>query len=193
MKKIKAMFILFVLSSAIMTGCTAIKNAVTAKSPHLNEPFTCNFSITAFDDMELDGTLSRYGSGLWDMDITAPETMAGLHISRDDAGMSVSLGELEIAIEPQKINNGAAAELIFAAIDSCAVLENLSLNDAEDGLEYIGKVSECAYVMIFDRDTMELKRLSFPGLNITAEFSGHSCLTSSTNNPTMSAETTAVS
>lgn len=190
MKKIKALFILWVLSSLILTGCTAIKNAVTAKTPHLADPYSCNFTINAFGDMEVQGTLSRYGGGLWNVEITAPETMAGMNFSRNDTGMKLSLGELKLEIEQEKINRGAVTELIFSAIDDCAALQELSLNEAEDGLEYIGKAADCAYVMIFNRDTLELERLSFPALEITAFFSGYTPLSASTDETASPSETT---
>ena len=168
MKKNKLTLLLLVISIISLTACNAIKNAVTARTPQINIPFSCNFKITAYDDMELTGTMSRLGTGMWEMDITSPESMAGLHIKRSDTGMDISLGELEICIEQEKINQGAFAELIFKAIDSCAAMPELTLEETENGLQYTGKVSECPFIMTFSPDTMTLSEITFPSINLEA-------------------------
>ena len=167
----KSLALLVVVSIMFFTGCNSLKNSVTAKTPQLNTPFTCGFSITAYDDMELEGTMKRYGTGIWEMDVTSPETMSGLHIKRTTEGMDVSLGELEICIEQDKINRGAFAELIFNAIDSCAALPEMTLEESENGFQYTGKVSECPFIMTFSPDTMLLTEIEFPSIDLHAKIS----------------------
>ena len=166
MQKNKLSLLLIVISIISLTACNAIKNAVTARTPQINIPFSCDFCITAYDDMELKGTMTRLGTGMWEMNVTSPESMSGLNIKRNDTGMDVSLGELEICIDQSKINQGAFAELIFKAIDSCAALSEITLEESENGLEYTGKVSECPFIMTFSADTMIPTGISFPSINL---------------------------
>ena len=179
MRRIGSIFLLLVLSIVTLTSCNSIKNAVTARTPQLNLPFSCGFVITAYDDMEVEGTMKRLGTGIWEMDITAPETMAGLHITRNDIGMDITLGELEICIGQDKINHGAFAELIFKAIDSCALTDKLTLEETENGLQYSGKVSECPFIMTFSPDTLALSGISFPSIDLEAVITDFCPVTSS--------------
>ena len=182
MQKNKFILLFLVLSVISLTACNSIKNAVTARTPQLNIPFSCDFQISAYDDMELEGTMTRLGTGMWEMNITAPESMAGLNIKRNDTGMDISLGGLEICIEQDKINQGAFAELIFKAIDSCAAMDELTLEESENGLQYTGKVSECPFIMTFSPDGMLLSGISFPSINLEVLIDSFS--------PTQSAEST---
>lgn len=188
MKKIRVLSLLIVLSMLFLTGCN-IKNAVTAKTPHVNIPFSCDFTIAAYDDMKLEGTMTRLGTGMWEMDITAPETMAGLHIRRDDLGFDLSLGELEICIEQEKINKGAFAELIFAAVDSCAAMTDIPLEQTDEGLQYTGKVSECPFIMTFEPETLLLSEISFPSIDLTASITNF-CPLADTSETTVPETTT---
>lgn len=165
----RSFILLTVISLLLFTGCSSLKKSITAKTPQINIPFTCGFNMTAYDDMELEGTMKRYGTGIWEMDITSPETMAGLHIKRTAEGMDVSLGELEICIGQDKINRGAFAELIFNAIDSCASLQDITLEETESGLQYTGKISECPFIMTFSADTLLLTEIDFPSISLHAE------------------------
>lgn len=165
----KPFVLLMVISIVLFTGCSSLKNSITAKTPQINIPFTCGFNLTAYDDMELEGTMKRYGTGIWEMDITSPETMAGLHIKRTTEGMDISLGELEICIGQDKINRGAFAELIFNAVDSCAALQEMTLEETQNGLQYTGKVSECPFIMTFSPETLLLTEISFPSIDLHAK------------------------
>lgn len=169
MQKKTFIYLLLVLSFVLFTGCSFIKNAVTAKAPDLNKAFSCEMSISLDDSTEIKGTMSRYGTNIWEMDLTEPETVAGLHLSYNDSGVSVSLGELGFDIPSEKINDSAVFELIFNAIDNFASLPDAVTTETETGMEYTGNISQCSYVLTFDKDTMALTGISFPELDLCAE------------------------
>lgn len=162
-----------VIITIMFTGCKKIQEAVTARAPDLNKAFSCEFSMTAFGEdkaakMEVTGTARRLGTGMWEMDITSPETMSGLHISFGDGGLTASLGELTLGIERESINEAAMFRLMFDAIDNCAAMPDLTLTETENGLEYSGEISQCGYVMTFDPESMTLTGISFPDADISA-------------------------
>lgn len=168
-----------VIIAIMLTGCKSIKEAVTARTPDLNKAFSCEFTLTAFGEdkaakMEVSGTMRRLGTGMWEMDITAPKTMEGLHISFGDNGLTASLGELTLDIERESINEAAMFRLMFDAVDNCAAMPELTLTETENGLEYSGEISQCGYVMTFDPETMTLTGIYFPDADISAVIGGFS-------------------
>ena len=192
MRRRPLFYLPIVIIAIMLTGCKSIKEAVTARAPDLNKAFTCEFTLTAFGEdkaakMEVCGTMRRLGTGMWEMDVTAPKTMAGLHISFGDNGLTASLGELTLDIERENINEAAMFRLMFDAVDNCAAMPDLTLAETENGLEYSGEISQCSYVMTFDPETMTLTSISFPDADISAAISSFSEL--SGNSVTQEAET----
>ncbi len=182
MRKKLLFYLPIVIITIMLTACKTIKEAVTAKTPDLNKAFSCEFTLTAFGEdkaakMEVGGTMRRLGTGMWEMDITAPETMAGLHISFGDNGLTASLGELTLDIERENINEAAMFRLMFDAVDNCAAMPDLTLAKTENGLEYSGEISQCGYVMTFDPETMALTGISFPDADISTSISSFTELT----------------
>ncbi len=167
----KGLLILPLLILALLTGCKSIKDAVSAKTHDLGKPFSCSFKLSAYESdkasrMALGGTMHRLGTGIWEMDITDSETLNGLHISYNDAGLSASLGNLNFDIERDNINGAAMFKLIFDAVENCSAMPSLTLTQSEDGSQYSGQISQCGYIMTFSPDTMELIGISFPDAEI---------------------------
>lgn len=189
MHKRTLFLIITVMSVLLLSSCKAIKDAVIFKTPDLNKPFTSGFNIKTDDSTEIIGTMTRYGTGIWEMDITEPETLAGLHLTYNDEGVNASLGELNFTIAPEKINSSAIFQLIFNAIDNCAAQTEYTLTDTETAMEYTGEIAQCSYMVIFDRETMNPIGITFPDLNISAELSDFSNIVSETVEPNTTSET----
>lgn len=173
----KAFLLIFVTVLVfIFTSCSKLKNAVIDKHPDMSSPFSCSFSISLDEDTEVSGTMSKLGTGIWSMDITSPETMSGLNISYSTEGVKASLGELELQIPKEKINAGAAFELVFSAIDSYAADAAPTLTETEEGLRYIGELSQIGFTMTFDKETLQLTNIDFGENGISAKISNISPL-----------------
>lgn len=168
----KAFLFMFVTVLVVMlSGCSKLKNAVMDEHPDISSPFSCSFNISLDESTDISGTMSKLGTGIWSMDITAPETMAGLHISYNTEGVKASLDELELQIPKEKINGGAAFELIFSAIDSYAANAAPALTETEEGLQYIGELTQTGFTLTFDRDSLQLTKIDFGDTGISAEIS----------------------
>lgn len=167
MRKNSVLYLLLVLSLVIFTGCNALKKAAAPKAPDLNTPFSSSMKITLDDGTELCGEMSRFGTGIWEMKLTSPETVAGLTLSYSDEGVKTTLGELEFDIPADKINSAAIFKMIFDAYDNCAATPDVKLTESESGYEYAGEISSCDYILCFDKEDMSLCAISFPAMNIS--------------------------
>lgn len=122
MKKSLYFLLQFVLIAALFTGC--ITKSIISKKPRLDCPYSCGFEITAFDgDMCVSGEMSRYGTGIWEMNITSPETMKDMTVKYNEGNTTLSLGELSLEIDAEKLSGNAVFKRIFDAFDSCTAIE----------------------------------------------------------------------
>lgn len=184
MRKNSVLYIILAVSLIIFTGCNVLKKAAAPKAPDLNTPFSSSMKITLDDGTEICGEMSRFGTGIWEMKLTSPETVAGLTLSYSDEGVKTTLGELEFSIPADKINSAAIFKMIFDAYDSCAALPDIKLTESESGYEYSGEISSCDYVLCFDKEDMSLCAISFPAMNISVETEPMPAVTEATSSET---------
>lgn len=153
--RIRRFAILVVTSIALFTGCKFIKDTIIPKKPQLDKAFSCNFELTAFEDdrdskMTVSGDLTRYGTGIWEMNILSPDTVKGLNIKYNEGSTSVTLGSLTLDIESGKLNDSAMFKRIFDAFDSCAAMRGAELYDNGEAAVYNG--ADCT--IAFDKETL---------------------------------------
>lgn len=160
--QIRISALLIVFSIIFFTGCKSIKDTIIPRQPKLDQPFSCTFELTAFADdrdskMTVSGDMTRYGTGIWEMNITAPETMKGLNIKYNEGSTTASLGSLTLEIESDKLNEAAMFKRIFDAFDSCAALHDMELFDNGEAAVYNGE----DFALAFDKETLSPIQLTF--------------------------------
>lgn len=155
MKKTVYFLLQIVIITALFTGC--ITQSIISKKPKLDCPYSCGFEITAFEgDMTVSGEMTRYGTGIWEMNIASPETMKDMTVKYNEGETTLSLGELSLEIDAKKLNGDAIFKRIFDAFDSCTDIELTdSIYDSED------------FTLIFDEEQLLPTRLEFSdGLSV---------------------------
>lgn len=186
--QIRISALLIVFSIIFFTGCKSIKDTIIPRQPKLDQPFSCTFELTAFADdrnskMDVSGDMTRYGTGIWEMNITSPDTMKGLNIKYNEGSTTASLGSLTLEIESGKLNEAAMFKRIFDAFDSCAALHDMELFDDGEAAVYNG----ADFTLAFDKAAMIPTLLTFSD-GITVNISSFCRLTEQA--PETSAEST---
>ncbi|MCH5348023.1 MAG: hypothetical protein J1E40_01745 [Oscillospiraceae bacterium] len=166
--------ILLVISVLFCTGCK--DGGILVKSPDLNVPFQSDVKVQA-GELEFEGTVKRYGMGIWNMAVTAPETLEGLNISYNDEGVTAELDGLTMEIAMEDINSGAVFAQIFKAVDSAAAAGTLSCTDSEDGKIFSGEFSGGTYKLIFEPQSLTPTAVEIPSAGIFCELRGFSIIT----------------
>lgn len=188
-KSFAAVIVLSVIILIICTACNKNGGGILNKSPDLSKPFQSAVKLQA-GELELSGTIKRYGMGIWEMTVDSPETLAGLSLTGNDSGVTASLGELELEIPMENINEKAVFALLFKAVDSAesaAAAGFLTCKDTEDGKVYSGEFSCGTYIMTFDPQSLALTKIEIPAAEICAEFTDFKVITGGAET---SAETT---
>lgn len=170
------------------TSCNKGGGGILQKNPDLNKPFQSEVKLQA-GELELEGTVKRYGTGIWEMTVNSPVTLAGLTLAANDSGVTASLGELTLELPMENVSEKAVFALIFKAVDSAASgfeAGVLTCTDTEDGKVCGGEFAGGTYTLTFDPQTLALTKIEIPEAGICGEFTGFENLSGG-------AETTAVS
>lgn len=138
-----------------LAGCSFSEIAGLPPEPQITSAYTAECTVTSYivpPDSEEEtqfcfgGKIKRLGTGFWELEITSPETVAGLKITASDDTVDSSLGELSFSLPLEHIPEASPFTAIFGALDSAAV-NGRSLSSGEEG----GWVmSSDTYTIIFD-------------------------------------------
>lgn len=160
----KHCFLKIFTSIIIVAGITAcsVTELSGAPKPQLDGGYTCKCEITAgiippgSDSNEecefaFSGTVKRFGKGFWEMDISSPDTIAGMKLTSCDGDLSSSLGELSMGVSAENVSDKSPVSALFTALDKIALdLENgAELTSGDNG----GWVYGCDGInAVFDGD-----------------------------------------
>lgn len=150
-----------IIIAAGITACS-VTDLSGAPKPQLDGGYTCKCEITAGiippggDSNEecefaFSGTVKRLGKGFWEMDITSPDTIAGMKLTSCDGDLSSSLGELSMGVSAENVSDKSPVSALFTALDKIALdLENgAELTSGDNG----GWVYGCDGInAVFDGD-----------------------------------------
>ena len=127
------------------TGCSAAEVLSSPPQPQITGGFTADCSVTAYiippgenaeseTEFTFSGQTKRLGSGFWSMEITSPETIAGLTVSSADDVLTSHLGDLTFDVQTSSLPDSSPLTAFFSAMDNAAAqLESTSLSAGEDG------------------------------------------------------------
>ncbi len=172
-----AAVILSVISISVFTACNG--GGVLVKTPDLNIPFETDFKIQS-GELEVGGSMKRYGTGIWELEADSPETLAGLSLSYGDEGVKASLDDLKLEIPMEKIRDGAVFAQIFKAVDSAAAAGELRCTETEDGKVFSGEAAVGPYSITFDPESLVPVRIEIPAAGISAELENFKPMTGET-------------
>lgn len=150
-----------IIIAAGITACS-VTELSGAPKPQLDGGYTCKCEITAgiippgSDSNEecefaFSSTVKRLGKGFWEMDISSPDTIAGMKLTSCDGDLSSSLGELSMGVSAENVSDKSPVSALFTALDKIALdLENgAELTSGDNG----GWVYGCDGInAVFDGD-----------------------------------------
>lgn len=143
MKKLMGMITVMMCVTA--TGCSAAEVLSSPPQPQITGGFTADCTVTAYiippgenaeseTEFTFSGQTKRLGSGFWSMEITSPETIAGLTVSSADDVLTSHLGDLTFDVQTSSLPDSSPLTAFFSAMDNAAAqLESTSLSAGEDG------------------------------------------------------------
>lgn len=164
-----------------LAGCSFSEIAGLPPDPQINSAYTALCSVTSYltpPDCEeetefcFEGRVKRLGTGFWEMEITSPETLAGMKICASGDTVDSSLGELSFSLPAENVPVSSPFMELFSALDSAA-LSQQSLSSGENG-GWVMELNGCT--ILFDGSGVPVSMsASYP--KITAEFTEFKVIT----------------
>ncbi len=166
--------------TVMLAACGGGGGGILVKTPDINVPFEADIKIQA-GELEMNGSMRRYGTGIWEMRAEGPETLAGLELSYNgDEGVKATLDDLSLDIPAEDIRDGAVFAQIFKAVDSAAAADELSCIETEDGKVFSGEFAGKSYSITFDPESLVPAAIEIPSAGISGEFENFHILTEET-------------
>ena len=128
---------------------------------------------------------------MWELELSAPETVSGLKIALGEEGITASLGDLNFRLETEKIPSKAAFMSVFGALDNAAADANgLTFSETETDLCWYGTYNGGKYTLLYNKADNSLCGLEMQGISV--RFSCF-CVTGNDSSVTTSPSETSVS
>ncbi|MCM1579123.1 MAG: hypothetical protein NC078_10035 [Ruminococcus sp.] len=138
--KIVYPFLCIMLCFALFTSCTSPLNL--PPKPRINGGYTLFCTVTSqitpvggigtpdspntenadnAEEFTFSGNVRRLGGGFWEMELTSPESLAGLKITSSGDSLTSSLGELAFSAEMADIPKKSPVLTLFRCLDNASV------------------------------------------------------------------------
>ena len=169
-RKSGTIILLIVIITIICTSCNSKNINFLTGTPDLNTQYKAEMQVQA-QELEFTCGVRRYGTEFWEMNVSAPDTLAGLAVSMNSEGVKATLDGLALDIPAEDIRDKAVFALIFKALDNAAA-SKLSCTETEDGMYYEGEFGGTIYRITFDKESLKPTLLEIPEAALTAEIKG---------------------
>jgi hypothetical protein len=167
-KSIEALIcvVLVILAVCTLTGCEKLKNAVSGV-PDLDIPYSAEIEIDG-EDLSITANIKRLGTGLWEMEITAPETLRGLKITYDEDKITSVYDGIITETPLDKVSSEAIFLQLFQAADNAANIESPDISQKDDDYFISGSVPASDYIIQIDGETKTIEGISLPDSGLEA-------------------------
>ncbi|MDR0992049.1 MAG: hypothetical protein LBL87_04010 [Ruminococcus sp.] len=151
---------LAIIALYALSGCDKFKNAVSGV-PNLDIPYSAEIEIDS-EDLSLTANVKRLGTGIWEMEITSPETLKGLKITYDEDKITSVYDGIITETPIDKIPTDSIFLQIFQAADNAANIESPDITEKDGDFFISGSIPASAYTIQIDGETKTIEGISLP-------------------------------
>jgi hypothetical protein len=156
------------------TSCDSFKNAVSGV-PELDVPFTAEANIEG-ENLSLTANIKRLGTGLWEMEITSPETLRGLKINYNEDKIASVYDGIITETPIDKVSPEAVFLQLFQAADNAANLETPDVFEKDGDLFITGQIPVSSYEIQIDGETKLIEGISLPDSGYVCEITNFAAI-----------------
>lgn len=171
MKKIIPVFMSFIMIVS-MCACSGSGKSV-AFTHKLNEPFVAMAQIQ-YGDQEAEASFRRYGKANWDVEFSAPNTLAGVILSYRDNKVDASYKGLSFSVPKTALPVKSIISVFIEVADSIAETDEINAVEKDGVMEIEGEIQQGKYTLKLDKNG-GLSEFSMPNLDLKITFSDFHC------------------
>lgn len=187
-------FTLTILMVLCVVSCSVPLKSTTSRKNGLDCAFQADAAIT-LDRLQAEGIIRRFGTGAWEIEFSAPNTLSGVKLEFSEGNTEASYKGLSFSVPQSAVPVKAMMLNLIKAVDDNARLEELKGEEKDNVLEVSGKLEGGEYVLVVDKDgklagfEMDNNKLKMTFTDLTSIDAGAESA-SSAETTTIPAETT---
>lgn len=144
-------FALTILTAVFLAACTAAGKDKSTSPNGLSSRFQAAVTVT-LEDLTAEGTLKRFGDGMWEVEFNAPNTLSGVKLSFSEGGVTASYKGLNFSVPQSALPVKSMMLNLISAADDLAKNKELS-GVSEDGMTKIsGSLDGGEYTLTVDKN-----------------------------------------
>lgn len=179
MKKIIPVFMSFIM---IVSMCACSGGGKSVAFTHkINEPFVAMAQIQ-YGDQEAEASFRRYGKANWDVEFSAPNTLAGVILSYRDDKVDASYKGLSFSVPKTALPVKSIISVFIEVADSIAETDEINAVEKDGVMEIEGEIQQGKYTLKLDKNG-GLSEFSMPNLDLKITFSDFHCDSSDMSEP----------
>lgn len=168
MKRLIA-FTITILTAVCFVACTVAGKDKTTKPNGLSGRFQAAVSIT-LDELNADGTIKRFGDGMWEVEFTSPNTLSGVKLAFNEGNVDASYKGLNFSVPQSALPVKSMMLNLIAAADDLAKNEELTGVEEDGVMKITGLLDGGEYILTVDKNG-EIKKFEMPNNKLVIVFS----------------------
>ncbi|WP_297960085.1 hypothetical protein [uncultured Ruminococcus sp.] len=155
-------------AAVCLTACAVTRGGSTSCRNRLDEPFSAAVSIT-IDRLEAEGSMMRYGEGVWEIEFSEPNTLSGVKLEFSEGNVMASYKGLSFSVPQSAVPVKAMMLNFMQAVDDNAKNEELSGEEKDGSISISGKLDGGDYTLTVDKEGL-ISGFEMPNNKLTMKF-----------------------
>lgn len=178
-----------IIAVLCLTACSVPMKNDTSRKNGLNCAFQSEVSVV-IEKLEANGTLRRFGDGVWDIEFSSPNSLSGVKLEFNEGSVTASYKGLSFSVPQSALPVKAMMLNLIKAVDDNARLDELKGEEDGELLKISGELEGGEYILSVDKNG-SLSCFEMPNNQLTITFLGLSVIGESFDgNTEVSEETT---
>ena len=178
-----------IIAVLCLTACSVPMKNDTSRKNGLNCAFQSEVSVV-IEKLEANGTLRRFGNGVWDIEFSSPNSLSGVKLEFNESSVTASYKGLSFSVPQSALPVKAMMLNLIKAVDDNARLDELKGEEDGELLKISGELEGGEYILSVDKNGSP-SCFEMPNNQLTITFLGPSVIgESSDGNTEVSEETT---
>ncbi|MBP3379679.1 MAG: hypothetical protein J6K77_02290 [Ruminococcus sp.] len=177
MKKLLSSVFVFVMIFCLASCSLPVKTPGSKgkRDNSLNSQFTAEMTV-CLEKLVAEGTVSRFGDGMWEAEFQSPGTLSGVKLSFADGNVTASYKGLSFSVPRSAIPVKAMLVNLMDAVDSAARESQLTGSEKDGIFEITGELESGGYTLCVDESgnicsfemPNNLLKMTFTGVSASA-------------------------
>ena len=155
-------------AAVCLTACAVTRSSSTSCRNRLDEPFSAAVSIT-IDRLEAEGSMMRYGEGVWEIEFSEPNTLSGVKLEFSEGNVMASYKGLSFSVPQSAVPVKAMMLNFMQAVDDNAKNDELSGEEKDGSISISGKLDGGDYTLTVDKEGL-ISGFEMPNNKLTMKF-----------------------